>query len=555
MKPLYWLSLALGLTLPCLSARAQTPGAEVAAPATSPSTASLSAGAAEVLKLASAGTSEDVILAYAQSAQLRFGLTADNILYLKDVGVSPKIIAAMLNHDAAMPAPSVSAIAAPPAPAPALEAMPAPTAPVPQVISQPAPVPAVAPAPVYVSNPPEDVTYFYNDLAPYGTWIQLEGYGWCWQPTVTVVNRAWRPYCDSGHWVYTDSGWCWVSDYAWGWAPFHYGRWYPHPRCGWVWLPDRVWGPAWVTWRMADDHCGWAPLPPHADFDVRLGLRFNGARVAVDFDFGLGIDLFTFVAVGDFNRHDLGHYRLPPERVRTFYSHTTVINNYYSHDKIVNRGVPAERVAAATHTTIRKVEIRDVPSGSPHDMKGGGAVVYRPHLAPPSRPAVMQAQKIDDRHPVVQHAPAGAAPRPGPAVRTENHPATQSSPAPRPESPGVARRDQPSAPNAPAPAPRFQSPAPARTTAPATPAESVSRQPAPSTPAGTPRSAPSTPSIPTTERQTPSARTAPNSKAQYVPKTHQQASEIHSLPPENSRSSDGGGRSSEDSRDSGRRGF
>ena len=138
------------------------------------------------------------------------------------------------------------------------------------------PPPGAAPPPAYVTSPPADVSYFYNDLSPYGSWVNLDGYGWCWQPRAVVVSPGWRPYCDGGYWVYSDAGWYWQSSYSWGWAPFHYGRWYAHPRCGWVWTPDRVWGPAWVTWRVAGDSCGWAPLPPHAEFDVRLGWRFNG---------------------------------------------------------------------------------------------------------------------------------------------------------------------------------------------------------------------------------------------------------------------------------------
>ena len=104
-----------------------------------------------------------------------------------------------------------------------------------------------------MTGAPPDVSYFYNDLSPYGSWVNLEGYGWCWQPRAVVVSPGWRPYCDGGYWVYSDAGWYWQSTYSWGWAPFHYGRWYAHPRCGWVWMPDRVWGPAWVTWRTGGD--------------------------------------------------------------------------------------------------------------------------------------------------------------------------------------------------------------------------------------------------------------------------------------------------------------
>src|SRR5580700_10197841 len=80
----------------------------------------------------------------------------------------------------------------------------------------------------YSTDAPEDVNYFYSDLSPYGQWVDLAGYGWCWQPTVVAGNSQWQPYSDDGHWIYTDAGWFWQSDYPWGWAPFHYGRWLHH---------------------------------------------------------------------------------------------------------------------------------------------------------------------------------------------------------------------------------------------------------------------------------------------------------------------------------------
>jgi hypothetical protein len=260
---------------------------------------------------------------------------------------------------------------------------------------------------VYVSSPPADVSYFYNDLSPYGTWVQLDGVGWCWQPRVVVVNHAWRPYCDAGHWVWTDAGWFWQSDYSWGWAAFHYGRWQMHPRCGWVWLPDRTWGPSWVVWRSQGDHCGWAPLPPHSEFMVGVGWRYNGVHVAVDFDFGLHADHFTFIATKDFHQHDYVHYRMPPTQVTQIYNHTTIINNYVvNNTTIVNKGIRAEQVAAATHTPVKQVHIRDVPAGAPRPSPArtdrNELVVYRPQLKAPAKPTTMVAQKIDDHHPVIQ---------------------------------------------------------------------------------------------------------------------------------------------------------
>ena len=296
MKTTKWFALVAGLAVTVLSGYAQTPEATASgqAQATVPST--LSPGAAEVVRMATSGVGDDVVLAYIQNSQAPFNLSANDVLYLKDVGLSPQVTSAMITHDGTLrgqaqqyaPAPT----AAPPTAQPYAPVAPPPTAY--QPAPAPAPTVAVAPAPVYVSSsPPADVAYFYNDLAPYGSWVQLEGFGWCWQPSAVVISHGWRPYCDGGYWVYTDLGWYWQSTYSWGWAPFHYGRWHLHPRCGWVWLPDRVWGPAWVTWRMGGDTCGWAPLPPHAEFDMRLGWRFNGISVGASFGFGLGSDAFA----------------------------------------------------------------------------------------------------------------------------------------------------------------------------------------------------------------------------------------------------------------------
>lgn len=384
------------------TARAQTSGTGfqgAAAQAAAATPANLSLGASEVVKLVSSGVSEEVVLAYIQNSQAVFNLSADDVLYLKDIGLSPQVTSAMLNHDSTLRGQTAqyAPVATTPTPIPATALVPATTATV---------ATTTITAPVYVSSPPADVVYFYNDLAPYGTWVSLEGFGWCWQPRAVLVSRGWRPYCDGGHWIYTDFGWYWQSDYTWGWAPFHYGRWHLHPSCGWVWLPDRVWGPAWVTWRVAGDSCGWAPLPPHAEFDVRLGWRFNGVSVGVSFDFGLGINAFTFVTFGDFCGRDLHRHCLPPDRVRGVYHQTTIINNYVVNDnRIVHRGIPIERVSAASRVQVPRATVRDW-QGRPDRMPGRTAsVVYRPQLQAPAQPGRMAAQRVDERRPVIQHAP------------------------------------------------------------------------------------------------------------------------------------------------------
>ena len=86
---------------------------------------------------------------------------------------------------------------------------------------------------------------------PYGQWIQVEGYGYCWQPTA-AQDPNWQPYTD-GYWAYTEAGWTWVSYEDFGWITYHYGRWTQVQDAGWVWVPDYQWAPAWVSWRQSSD--------------------------------------------------------------------------------------------------------------------------------------------------------------------------------------------------------------------------------------------------------------------------------------------------------------
>jgi hypothetical protein len=355
-------ALACVAILPFISAYAQAP---------SPGAASLAPAAAEVAKLVAAGTTEDVVLAYVQNAPGPFNLSADNVLYLKDLGVASSVITAMLNHDSALRSQ-----------APAQEM---------------APQPPAAPAPVYVNNPPPDVGYFYNDLAPYGTWADLPGYGWCWQPTVIATTPGWQPYCHGGNWLNTDAGWFWASSYSWGWAPFHYGRWYRHPGAGWVWFPGRTWGPSWVVWRSGGGNCGWAPLPPRADFVAGVGWRYNGVSVAASFDFGLSVGCFTFVSMGHLCEPNVYAHCVPPAQVNRFYHNTTVINNYtYVNNTYVNHGVNVTTVEQASGRKYQQIKVGEAKPGMP-SAGGFGNVALRRKLGQPAPVANMKAVKVDNK--------------------------------------------------------------------------------------------------------------------------------------------------------------
>jgi len=339
----------------------------------------------EVVQLAQAGVSDDVLLAYVENSPNVYKLEVDEILYLHDLGVSAEVISALLRHGQATPEPSPTLAATAPEPKPPAE----------DVKTNPPPAAEAAPtdANAYAVTPPVEqvnYNYFYQTLAPYGSWIEVPAYGWCWQPTVSVVDVSWQPYCDRGRWLWTDCGWYWQSDYAWGWAPFHYGRWHRNPAYGWVWFPDTAWAPAWVTWRYSDSYCGWAPLPPGARFDVGLGFRFHGGSVGVGFGFGLTADCYTFIPTARFCDRTPWHHRLPPKQVVGIYNHTTIINNYTrgsDNRTVVNLGPGENAIAAVSRSEIRKVTLRDAsPNGGTLiksdrlDRDGTTLAVFRPQL-------------------------------------------------------------------------------------------------------------------------------------------------------------------------------
>ncbi len=186
---------------------------------------------------------------------------------------------------------------------------------------------------------------FYNELSPYGNWSSHPKYGSVWTPY--GVGRNFQPYGTDGHWVMTEFGNTWVSDFQWGWATFHYGRWFYDDYLGWAWVPDYEWGPAWVDWRSGNGYYGWAPLWP----GVRIGVSFN-----------IPLNYWVFVPQRYiYNRRVFG-YCVPRYRYRSFFGRTTIINNYYYNDNRSYAYGPSrgevERVTRGNVPTYRAEEIR-----------------------------------------------------------------------------------------------------------------------------------------------------------------------------------------------------
>jgi hypothetical protein len=307
---------------------------------------------AEVVRLTQAGVDESIITTYVQNSTSLFNLDSDKIIYLTNLGAPSSLVTAMMQRDQQLQ----QQFAATQAAQQAQQTAPAPAAPPPETI--PSNVTDVPPPPA--PDQPVTVNYFYNTLAPYGSWVIVGGYGRCWRPTACVYNSGWRPYCDNGHWVYSDCGWYWASSYAWG-ATFHYGRWFRDASVGWCWYPDTVWAPSWVTWRYSNNYCGWAPLPPRTTYQAGVGIVYNGGNVSVGLNFGLDANCFTFVPTPYFCNPHPRNYCVAPAQVTQVYNNTTVINNYNINNRtIVNHGIAVENIAAVSHITIRPVPVHQI---------------------------------------------------------------------------------------------------------------------------------------------------------------------------------------------------
>ena len=220
-----------------------------------------------------------------------------------------------------------------------------------------------------------DIGYCYDYLAPFGTWIQLGRHGYVWCPR--HMGYRWRPYTH-GHWIWSDFGWMWMSDYEWGWMPFHYGRWGWDDDCGWFWVPDVIWGPAWVTWRYSDLYFGWAPIPPGVAF--RAGIDFDVLALGIPYNF------WVFVSGPRFLDRDISRYCLPYERNTWIIGRTSARNRYdFRGGRLVNEGFDVETVRRVTRRTVTRHRLQDSDRPGEARISGEDVRIYRPSLREDSR--------------------------------------------------------------------------------------------------------------------------------------------------------------------------
>lgn len=215
-----------------------------------------------------------------------------------------------------------------------------------------------------------DISYFYEQLSPYGAWVNNPPFGYVWIPR---VGRHWRPYA-YGRWVWTDYGWAFVSRDRWGWAVFHYGRWGWERGLGWYWVPDTVWAPAWVSWRWGGRYIGWAPIPPGVPFSWRSGF---GRR-----DFDIPGHSWCFLQDRHFMNHDIDRYVLPYERNRAIIDASSLRGDVRVHNgRVVNDGVDVEAVRRAIQREVPRLELREARRPADAGADDETIRIYRPSVS------------------------------------------------------------------------------------------------------------------------------------------------------------------------------
>ena len=231
---------------------------------------------------------------------------------------------------------------------------------------------------------PVDFQTFYDALSPYGSWTQMDPYGYIWIPN---VGAGFSPYASNGYWASTDEGWTWVSDFDWGWAPFHYGRWEHQHDLGWFWIPDYTWGPAWVEWNYGPGYYGWAPLGYGITVDMALGGEWHPHNRR-----------WCFVDEGYMGNRNIGGHYIPRDRNVTILPTMHYVNERYTDNRrhaVYIYGPRREDVSRVTHRDIKPYhfEERSTPG---HGVSGRSINLYRPKVQ--NRPGVAPRKTEDVHH-------------------------------------------------------------------------------------------------------------------------------------------------------------
>jgi hypothetical protein len=243
-----------------------------------------------------------------------------------------------------------------------------------------------------------------DQLSPYGNWVNVPDYGWCWQPNSSVVGSDFRPYLTGGSWDYTPDGWVFDTPWSWGSLTYHYGRWFNAPGQGWLWVPGTQWAPSWVDWRVGDGYIGWAPLAPR-------GYHWRGGAY----------DQWAFVHGNGFVGRGLQDRVVPTNNVATIYASTR----------------PSQ-----TTRTVNGARVNAGPSRQVVEKSGAHVAVTK--SIRPSAPVA--AQRVPIKHPSNAAPSGGHAQAAGRSPTAPNQPKAAQGSRPAPNQPKPAQGSKPAPP-------------------------------------------------------------------------------------------------------------
>lgn len=195
--------------------------------------------------------------------------------------------------------------------------------------------PVIFPKQASAQEPYISYQVFYDQLSPYGQWVDFPSYGYVWLPD---AGSDFFPYSSRGYWIMTEYCWTWLSDYNWGWAPGYYG---------------------------------WAPMGPGISIGMSFGSNYNNYS-----------NHWILVNERYFGRKNINRYYASQNDYDMLFSNSTVINNTYVDNTRLTmyvsgptrsdvRGVTGRRVSSYT---IRE---NNVPGQS---LSNGQFSIYRPQL-------------------------------------------------------------------------------------------------------------------------------------------------------------------------------
>ena len=223
---------------------------------------------------------------------------------------------------------------------------------------------------------------FYDQMSPYGQWVNDAQYGDVWVPN---AEAGYRPYATNGHWAMTDYGNMWVSDEPYGWAVYHYGRWTYNPYYGWVWIPGHEWAPAWVSWRSGNGYYGWAPMGP--------GYEAGGSYAYPD-------NYWVFVSPGYLYQPNVYSY-YDANRNYYYIQHTGYMHEMYEGGGArYNYGPRREMIERETHQPVQVYQVSNVGDSRGNRISGNTVSVYRPTINPASERTARPSNAIRATQPI-----------------------------------------------------------------------------------------------------------------------------------------------------------